>query len=55
MLARTIAFNHERFNHIMADQLEVGVANPMVNGGFRPSEEVVEDSDFMAEQHKSVD
>jgi len=54
-MARTIAFNHEWFNHIMTDQLEVGVANPMVNGGFRPSEEIVENGDFMAEKHKSVD
>lgn len=38
----------------MADHLEVRVANPVANGGFRTSEEVVEHGDFVAEEHQAV-
>jgi hypothetical protein len=53
--AHTVALDHEWFNYIVSDHLEVGVSDPMANGGFRPSEEIVEDGDFVAEKHKSVD
>lgn len=51
---RTIAFDHERFNHVVANHFEVGVANPVADGGLRAREEVVDDSDFVAKNHKAV-
>lgn len=39
----------------MADHLEIRVADPMTDGCFGSSEEIVEDSDFMTEEHQSVD
>ncbi len=50
----TVAFNHERLNHIMPDQLKIRMAHPMANVCSRPGEEVVEDGDFMPEQHQSI-
>jgi hypothetical protein len=30
----TVTFNHERLNNIVADHLEVGVADPVTDSGF---------------------
>lgn len=38
----------------MPDQLEVGVANPVADGGLGAGEEVVQYSDFVAEKHQTV-
>ena len=50
----TVALNHERLDHIMTDHFEIGVANPMANVRARARKEVVEDGDFVAEEHQSV-
>lgn len=52
---RTIALNHERLDDIVADQLKVGMADPVTKTGLGAREEVVEDSDLMAEQHETID
>ena len=52
---RTVAFNHERLDNIVADQLKIGVPNPVTDICTRTSKEVIQDSDFMTEQHKAVD
>ena len=44
----TVAFNHEGFNDIVANHLEVGVSDPMADSGLRTSEEVVDDGNLMA-------
>ena len=38
----------------MADHFKVGMAYPMTDGSLGTGEEVVEDSNFMAEHHKTV-
>ena len=39
----------------MAHHLKVGVADPVTDGRFGASEEVVEYGDLMAEEHEAVD
>lgn len=39
----------------MANHLEVGVADPVANGGLGASEEVVDDCDFMTKDHETID
>ena len=53
-LKLTVAFDHEWFYNIMADQLEVGMANPVTDGCLGTSEEIVQDSDLMTENHETV-
>jgi len=45
----TVAFNHEGFNYIMPDQLEVWVSDPMTDSRLGASKEVIENSDLMSE------
>ncbi len=51
----TIAFNHEWLDNVVTDHLEVGVSNPVTDGGFGTGEKIVEDGDLMAEKHQPVD
>ncbi len=39
----------------MTDKLKVRVPNPMANCGLGTGEEVIEDCDFMSENHQTVD
>lgn len=50
----TVAFNHEGFNDIVSDHLEIGVANPVTDSSLRTGEKVVKNSDFMTEKHETV-
>lgn len=52
---RTVALSHIRVDDVVADELEVGVADPVADRGLRAGEEVVEDSHLVAEQHEAVD
>lgn len=52
---RTVAFNHERLNDIVANELKVGVPNPMADGGLGPGEKVVEDMNLVAQDHEAID
>lgn len=51
----TINFDHEVFNDIVSDHFKVGVTDPVGNGGSGTGEEVVHNSDFVTEEHQSVD
>ena len=53
--ALTITLNHEWFDDVMSDQLKVGMADPMADGGFGPSEKVVDHGNFMTQEHQTVD
>ena len=44
----TVALNHEGFDDIVANHLEVGVSDPMADSGLRTSEEVVDNGNFVA-------
>lgn len=44
----TVTLNHERFDHIVADHLEIGMPDPVINRRLGASEEVIEDCDFMS-------
>lgn len=50
----TVAFNHEWFNNIMSNHLEVGMSDPVAHIRTGTGEEVVEDSDLMTKNHKSI-
>lgn len=52
---RTVTFDHERLDNVMSDHLKVGVSDPVTDGGLGAGEEVVEDGDFVAQEHESVD
>jgi hypothetical protein len=52
---RTIALDHEGFDDIVTNQLKVRVANPVRHARFGTSEKVIEDGDFVAEKHETVD
>lgn len=54
-MSLTIALNHEGLNNVVTNHLKVGVTNPVAYGGFRSSEEIVEDGDFMTQEHQTVD
>ena len=45
--ALTVAFNHERLDNVVSDHFKVRMADPVTNGGFGTSEEVVENGDLM--------
>ncbi len=51
----TIALNHEGLDDVMSDHFEVRMSVPMANGCFGSGEEIVQDSDFMPEEHEPVD
>ncbi len=53
-MSLTIALNHEGLNNVVTNHLKVGVTNPVADGGFRSSEEIVEDGDFMTQEHQTV-
>lgn len=54
-MPRTITLDHERLNNVVSDHLKVGVTNPVADGGLGAGEEVVDDRDFMPEEHKTID
>lgn len=54
-LKRTITFNHEWFDNIVPDHLEVRVADPVAYVRTRTSEEIVKYGDFMTQKHEAVD
>ena len=33
-ISHTVAFNHERFDYIMANHFKIGMANPVADSGF---------------------
>ena len=39
----------------MPDHLKVGMANPVADRGLGPSEKVIDNSDFMTQEHQTVD
>ena len=45
--ALTVTFNHERLDDVVSDHFKVRVADPVADGGFRTSEEVIENGDLM--------
>ena len=51
----TVALGHVGLHDIMPDHLEIGVANPMADGGFGASKEIIEDRDLVSEEHQTVD
>ena len=53
--ALTVDFDHEGLNDVVSDHFKVGVTNPVGNGGSGTGEEVVQDGDFVTEEHQSVD
>ena len=53
--ALTVALNHERLDDIMSDHLKVGVTDPVTDGGLGAGEEIVDDRDFMTQEHQTVD
>jgi hypothetical protein len=52
---RTVALDHEWFDDIMANQLEVGVADPVRDARLGPGEKVVEHGNLMTKEHEAVD
>ena len=50
----TITLNHKRFDDIVADQLKVGVSNPVADGRLRTREKIVNDGDFVPQEHETV-
>lgn len=52
---RTVTFDHERLDNVVSDHLKVGVTDPVADGGLGAGEEVVEDGDFVAQEHESID
>lgn len=53
--ALTVTFNHEWFDDIVSNYLKVGVADPVADSGLGTSEEVVDDSDLVTQEHEAVD
>ena len=39
----------------MTNELEIRMADPMTDGGLRTGEEVIEDGNFVAEEHQTID
>lgn len=54
-ISLTVDFNHEGLNDVVSDHFKVGVTNPVGNGGSGTGEEVVQNGDFVTEEHQSVD
>lgn len=54
IIKRTVALNHEGLDNVVADHLKVGVTDPVRDRGLGAGEEVIEDSNFMAEEHQAV-
>lgn len=54
IMERTVALNHEGLDNVVADHLKVGVTDPVRDRGLGAGEEVIEDSNFMAEEHQAV-
>ena len=50
----SLTLNVERLNHIMVDQLEVLVANPVLHIAFAAGEEVIHHSHLVAIHHQLV-
>jgi len=44
----TITFNHEGFHNVVSDHFEVGMPNPVADGGLEARVKVVQNGDFMA-------
>lgn len=53
-MVNLVTFNHEGLNDVVTNHLKVGMANPVADSGFRASEEVVQDGDFMTKEHQTV-
>lgn len=49
--ALTIALNHEGFDDIVSDHLEVGMSDPVADGGLGAGEKVIDDGNFMTQEH----
>jgi hypothetical protein len=39
----------------MTHKLKIGMAVPMTDGGFRTGKKIVQNGDFMAQEHEAVD
>lgn len=50
----TVAFNHEGFDDIMTNQFKIGMTDPVADSCLGTSKEVVENSDFMSEEHEAI-
>lgn len=53
--ALTVTFNHEWFDDIVSDHLKVGVSDPVADGSLGTGKEVINDRNFMAQEHETVD
>ena len=53
--ALTVTFNHEWFDDIVSNYLKVWVADPVADSGLGTGEEVVDDGNFVTQEHKTVD
>lgn len=51
----TVALCHVRLDDVVPDQFEIGMTDPMTDGRFGTGEEIIEDGDFVSEQHETVD
>ncbi len=52
---RTVALDHEGFDDIVPNQLEIRVADPMGDARLGTSKEVVEYGDLVAKEHETID
>ena len=51
----TVTLDHERLDNVMPDHLKVRMADPMADRSLGPSEKVIDHSDFVAQEHQTVD
>jgi len=49
--ALTVTLNHEWLDDIMSYHLKVGMSDPVADGGLGASEEVIEDGNFVTQEH----
>ena len=47
----TITLDHEWLDNVMSDQLEVGMPDPVADGGLGAGEEIVDDGDLVTQEH----
>jgi hypothetical protein len=53
--ALTVTLGHVRLDDVMPDQFKIGMTDPMADGCLGTGEEIIEDGDFVSEEHETVD
>lgn len=51
----TVALNHEWLHNVVSDHLKVGMANPVADRSLGAGEKVIDNGDFVAQEHQAVD